>query len=86
MGRYINAIEGDSMGTSFKEKCNTLIKHGAVAISDTKFVNNMVCVVDNGLFAAAGYAHSEDEYKSFKHPCGRPKRWFILKNANKYAL
>lgn len=37
-----------------------------------------VCWVDNGPFTAAGIAFSPDETKAFMHPCGRPKRWYLV--------
>jgi len=37
-----------------------------------------VCLVDNGLFTAAGIAFDERELKVFLEPDGRPKKWYIV--------
>lgn len=38
----------------------------------------IICVVDNGMFDAAGYAYCEAEFEVFKRPDMRPKRWFLM--------
>ena len=37
-----------------------------------------VCLVDNGLFTAAGIAYCAEEMAAFAHPDSRPKRWFTV--------
>ena len=39
----------------------------------------LVCCVDNGFFFAAAVAYSEDEFRAFDNPDGRPKFWYIVK-------
>lgn len=87
MGKYINEdSRGLPIGTSFDEKVRSLIADGAVRISGDNFVPNMVCVVDNGLFGAAGYCHDEHEYNQWKHPDDdRPKTWLQYEHAEKLA-
>jgi len=85
MGKYVNDINGIKLGSSFGVKCRQLIENGAVQVNDSKFMNNMICVVDNGFFAAVAYAYSESEYMQFKQPDGRPKKWFTLENVSEYA-
>lgn len=51
MGKYINGI-----GTSFDEKVSNLkSKHNGIVTSGNSFEDNLVCVVDNGMFAAVAY-------------------------------
>jgi hypothetical protein len=80
MGKYVNQINGVQLGSSFNSKCEKLSEMGAVQVRDSEFMENMICVVDNGFFAAAAYAYSESEYNEFKSPDGRPKRWFTLED------
>lgn len=85
MGYYINEINGKKLGTSFQEKCEGLIEGGATEDLGTTFKKDLVVVVDNGLFAGAGYAFSEREFEIFSMPDARRKRWFIVPNAAKLS-
>jgi hypothetical protein len=84
MGKYINTINGISIGSSFDQKCKALIDNGAISITDSIFLENMICVVDNGWFGAAAYTYSTSEYEDFKFHDGRPKQWFTLENVFDY--
>lgn len=86
MGKYINETSNGAVGTSFKDKWLALLEDGAEAIDPpTEFQENLVCVIDNGIFAAAGYAYSEDEMIEFRRNDGRPKQWFIYNKAKQFA-
>lgn len=87
MGKYINSIEGTHIGTTAEEKIAFLISRGAELIEGEPeiFEEGLVCVVNNGVFAAAGYAYSEREMNDFKRPDGRPKFWLRFPDAEKYA-
>lgn len=85
MGFYINDINGEGIGVSFEQKCENLQKHGAEEVSGDEFKENLVVVVDNGLFAAAGYAFSEREYEVFCDPNGRRTKWFVVPDAAKHS-
>lgn len=86
MGKYINVINKKHIGVSALAKCVSLLQAGAKEIKEPKeFQENIVCVVDNGLFGAAGYAYDERELEDFKYDDGRPKRWFILENAENHV-
>lgn len=85
MGKYINVIDEIQLGSSFEEKCSGLIEGGAAEVSGKNFEEDLVCVVDNGWMAAAGYAYDYEEYSEMRGEDGRPKRWFILKGAGMYA-
>lgn len=82
MGKYINGI-----GTTFREKISNLKKHhDAEAINPPEvFQENLVCVVDNGPFAAAGWAFDEREMREFSAPDRRPKQWMIVPNVENLA-
>ena len=86
MGQYINEIKEVNIGTSFDEKCESLALNGAKLISaPDEWQEGLVCVVDNTFFAAAAYCYSQGELEEFKREDGRPKQWFIYKDAKMYA-
>lgn len=81
MGYYINQIDGKLLPA--RGKAQFLIENGAEKVNrPTEFVENLVCVVDNFLFDAAGYIFSESELHAFNDPHDtRPKTWLIVPNA-----
>ena len=84
MGKYINEdSRGLSIGLSADEKIRSLIADGAIRVSDDEFIPNLVCVVENYSFGAAGYCHSKEEYEQFKYPDGRKKTWLQYEHAEK---
>lgn len=87
MGKYINQIGEDWMPSNQEGKCGVLLDHGAEEIEQPEeWREGLVCVVDNGMFAAAAFCESahELEYMTVESDM-RPKRWFIFSNAKKYA-
>jgi hypothetical protein len=82
MGIYLNY---DSNGNELPTigKAEALIKDGAKKIYEPeKFQKNLVCVVENGLFDAAAYAYSEEEFNYFRKiqkngSDTRPYTWLI---------
>ena len=90
MGKYINSIGDDTSGASYQDKCALLERNGAQKVEPKSFQKDLVCVVNNGPFAAAGYAYSEREFDYFytgfeKGSDPRPHQWYILPNAADYA-
>jgi len=84
MGYYINETSrGIQLPASGKAR--VLISDGAVRVAP-EFQPNLICVVDNGLFEAAGYCYSEEEFKVFNDPNDwRPKTWLVHPDAKKLA-
>lgn len=88
MGKYINT---DSNGNDLpnRGKVSILVKDGAEIIGNQNcipdFCTDMVCVVDNGIFEAAGYAYDEREFNVFTYPDGRPKIFLKYKHAKELA-
>lgn len=70
MGCYINPKD--------KSKEAFLILNGTPTLEPCEITETElpVCLVDNGLFTAAGIAYDEDEVDAFLHPDPRPKRWY----------
>ncbi len=87
MGKYINQTSKGFVGTSANEKALSLIQDGAQAIPQPKtFIANLVCVIDNGIFGAAGYIYNEGEFRVFADPTDtRLKKWFIWDKVEQFA-
>lgn len=85
MGKYINKTSNGILGSSFNAKKQGLIADGAKRVSGEEYVENMVCLVDNGFFAAAAYMYSEEEFKDFLHEDGRHKEFFVYDKAVEFA-
>lgn len=47
----------------------------------SEWVEDLVCVVENDTFDAAGYIYDAEELKRAIGSDDRPKRWFIVKHA-----
>jgi hypothetical protein len=84
MGRYINKTStGQELGW---RKAQPLIDDGAKVIPPpTTWQPGLVCVVDNGVFQAAGYAFDEREMQVFLKPDGRDKVWLEYAHAETLA-
>jgi hypothetical protein len=87
MGKYINLSQNGFLGTSFTQKCESLLEAGAIEINVPKeFVPNLVCGLDNVLFGAAAFIYNEDEFNDFLDPSDdRPKRYFIWDRVEEFA-
>jgi len=87
MGKYVNQTTKGMVGASFEQKCKALLDDGAIITQKPeKFIPNLVCVIDNGLFGAAGYIYNEGEFRAFTDPRDtRPKRWFIWDKVEQFA-
>jgi hypothetical protein len=75
MGYYINKTSTGKLLD--RDKVQELIRDGAIIVTGNEFVPNLICVVNNGIFEAAGYAYSENEYKAFREPDGRKRTWLV---------
>jgi len=82
MGLYINK---NSKGEILPNlgKVQALINDGAV-ITDERFKENLVCVVEQGLFDAAAYMYSENEHEEFIYTV-RTRTWLVYDKAKELA-
>ncbi len=87
MGRYVNQTTKRPLGVSFQDKISGLLDDGAVEIPKPEnFVENLVCVVNNGPFAAAAHCYDKRELVDFSIASDtRPKRWFIWDKVKDFA-
>ena len=84
MGYYINEINGKSLPA--RGKATALLNAGAKKLAGpVVFQPDLVCVVENGVFDAAGFAYSESEMRQFLINDERPKTWLIVENASKWS-
>jgi hypothetical protein len=86
MGMYINNI-GEKIAPR-KGKADFILKEikGAMIVPPpTIWHADLVCVVDNVAFDAAGYAYSKEEMDVFLESDGRPRQWLLVPNAKDYA-
>lgn len=83
MGYYIDRVGKTPL--PYKKKADAILSlvEGVKEIAPpTKFEADLVCVVENPFFDAAGYAFDECEMEDFKYPHDhRPKRWLIVPGA-----
>ena len=81
MGYYIEVPENKGKAQQIAELHGALIldkqpPFAAVAVEAPE--KAIICVVDNGMFEAAGFAYDEMEFNVFARPDGRPKTWLIM--------
>lgn len=76
MGVYVNQI--DMTKEEWLESFGEKLAGPPISISERPGSLLPVCLVDNGLFTAAGVAYSEVELEVFAYRPGdtRPKTWF----------
>lgn len=89
MGYYLQAPTNHNKAKHLLEKFGgTPIKHHEpwnqkvpTSLTEIRPDQALVCVVDNGMFEAAGVAYSDRELQAFNRPDDRrPKVWLILDN------
>lgn len=89
MGLYINETPRGRLPAQQKAKYLPQFVPGTVQIlppkSEADFQENMVCVVENGMFDAAAYAFSPSEMMQFAGPDSRRRTWFIVPGAKELA-
>ncbi len=79
MGYYINPP--NETKEEFLEREASLLSDEDMGFS--LFLDNddaLVCLIDNGIFTAAGVVYNVTEFHAFTDPTDpRPKRWYIIK-------
>jgi hypothetical protein len=84
MGRYINQNSKGEMLPA-RGKAKALLLDGATIVKP-EFQENLVCVVNNGLFEAAGYCYDMEEFLAWCDPEDyKPKVWLIYDHAKELA-
>ena len=65
MGYYINKTSNGKI-LEAQGKIRDLLEDGAKIVK-AEFQPNLICIVDNGLFQAAGYCYSNEEFEVFNN-------------------
>ncbi len=88
MGYYIQCNEPTNKAQQLMEIPGTeIIQSGVPAWSEIPNHKALVCVVQNGLFDAAGLIHSEGELEAFSLPHDvRFKTWLLMDKENAHEL
>lgn len=76
MGAYIN-LSDQSKEDWLKENATAVSNRPPKSI-DAVEGHLPVCLIDNGMFTAAGIAFDERELQAFSYPDGRPKTWYSV--------
>lgn len=88
MGRYINQdSKGNPIGPTFDNKLKNLLADGALRTErPTEWREGLVCVVNNGMFAAAAYCYDKEEMQAFLEGMnGRQNQWLEFSKAKDLA-
>lgn len=88
MGKYINQLPDGTMMPTHHKALNILnqIPGSKVIPKPDTFVEDLVCVVDNGPFEAAAYCDSPNEFRRFTRiGDDRSKIWMTVPNVDKIA-
>lgn len=86
MGYYINEINGEEAPNKGKADFILARAYDAQLLPapPTEWQEGLVCIVDNGVFDAAGYAYDENEMQAFLRPDSgkqRPRQWLLVPEA-----
>jgi len=84
MGFYINQINGVDAPRKGKAEFIAANTNTLFIEPPTEWREGLVCVIDNGVFDAAGYAYDEDEMRVFlspDHNRPRPRQWLLVPEA-----
>lgn len=86
MGYYINKVNGVMLPALGKAHALIDLADAQPIDEPKEWVENLVCVVNNGLFEAAAYIPDTAELIDFTMPHDyRGKQWMIVPNAKELA-
>ena len=78
MGYYIEVPRDKEKAEQLVQLYDAEIVPRPSSLSEIPNGKALICVVDNGLFEAAGFCYSEREFKDFVFDDGRPRKWLIM--------
>ena len=78
MGYYVNSTSRGTILPACNKADYLILDGGKEILEPQEFQENLICVVENGLFDAALYCYCESEMNVAKNPEDlRPKRWIV---------
>jgi len=85
MGYYIQTDEVKGKVAALKNSLDAIeITRDEAEFFVKEDMGAVVCVVDNGIFEAAAYCYSLDEFRAFSRPeDDRPKTFLFVENVDK---
>jgi len=87
MGYYIETGTNKGKAEIICEKHGGEIIECPLYFSEIPDDKALICVVDNGIFEAAGYCYSESEFHAFTELSDhRPKTWLIMEKEKAIEL
>lgn len=77
MGYYIQVPENHNKANQLVALHEAKLIDKPAAFSAVSPDLAIICVVDNGLFEAAGFAYSDDEFRAFAHGLNGRRAWWL---------
>jgi hypothetical protein len=78
MGFYIELPEHLNKALQLKRDHEAQYVQRPASLAEVPVDKTLVCVVENGMFDAAGIVYSDEELAAFAHFDGRRKTWLLV--------
>lgn len=82
--KIITVVKGEPLGLTFQDKLSNLKRLGAKDNTGNIFVDDMICLEDQGIWAKVTFIEDMETYRKLR-PYGGPRKiWMTLENAKDY--
>lgn len=79
MGFYIEVAEAKQKAMQLKRDHNAQVILRPTLLNEIPKGKTLICVMENGLFDAAGIIYSQEELEAFSEAStGRPRTWLLM--------
>jgi hypothetical protein len=78
MGYYIEVPKNLNKAAQLMDLYGAELMPMDMGFSEIPADKALICVVQNGLFDAVGYAFDETEFRAFSEPDGRTRTWLLM--------
>lgn len=86
MGYYIQVPGNHNKAAQLVQLFNAEIVPKPHAFADVPEDKALICIIDNGMFEAAGLCYSEAEFECFADPDERPHWWVLMNKDQAHKL